>query len=115
MSEPLWCARRTIGDGLPRLGRLGRAQGNVAQLSFILVPGRVTMHGRTVVPALGYGSPVNVQMVDRWRTSDQKLRWCASAVWATERQFRRVKPYRHLPLLKQALHRTLTTTTSAAA
>ena len=78
-------------------------------------PGRVTMHGRTVVPALGYGSPVNVQMVDRWRTSDQKLRWCASAVWATERQFRRVKPYRHLPLLKQALHRTLTTTTSAAA
>ena len=46
------------------LGASGKAQGNVAQLSFILVPGRVTMHGRTVVPALGYGSPVNVQMVD---------------------------------------------------
>ena len=53
--------------------------------------------------------------VTRWRTSDQKLRWCASALWATERQFRRVKAYRHLPLLTQALHRTLTTTTSAAA
>ena len=25
------------------------------------------MHGRTVVPALGYGSPVNVQMVDSTR------------------------------------------------
>lgn len=46
------------------LGASGKAQGDVAQLSFILVPGRVTMHGRTVVPALGYGSPVNVQMVD---------------------------------------------------
>jgi len=49
------------------LGASGKAQGNVAQLSFILVPGRVTMHGRTVVPALGYGSPVNVQMVDSAR------------------------------------------------
>ena len=49
------------------LGASGKAQGNVAQLSFILVPGRVTMHGRAVVPALGYGSPVNVQMVDSSR------------------------------------------------
>jgi Domain of Unknown Function (DUF1259) len=46
------------------LGISGKAQGEVAQVSFILVPGRVTMHGRTVVPALGYGSPVNIQMVD---------------------------------------------------
>ena len=49
------------------LGASGKSQGNVAQLSFILVPGRVTMHGRMVVPALGYGSPVNVQMVDSTR------------------------------------------------
>ena len=49
------------------LGASGKSQGNVAQLSFILVPGRVTMHGRTIVPALGYGSPVNVQMVDSSR------------------------------------------------
>lgn len=53
--------------------------------------------------------------VTRWRTSDQKLRWCASALWATERQFRRIKNHRHLPLLKQALQRTLTSTKSAAA
>ena len=45
------------------LGRSGRARGAVAQLSFILVPGTVTMSGMTVVPALGYGSPVNVQKV----------------------------------------------------
>ena len=49
------------------LGASGKAQGKVAQLSFILVPERVTMHGHTVVPALGYGSPVNVQMVDSSR------------------------------------------------
>ena len=53
--------------------------------------------------------------VTRWRTSDQKLRWCASALWTVERQFRCVKGYRHLPLLKQALHRTLPTTNTAAA
>jgi transposase-like protein len=55
------------------------------------------------------------QRVTRWRTSDQKLRWCASALWATERQFRRVKGHRHLPLLKQALHVRLSLTNSAAA
>ncbi len=46
------------------LGRSGKAQGEIAQLSFILVPGTVTMDGRTVTPALGYGSPINVQMVN---------------------------------------------------
>lgn len=49
------------------LGASGKGQGSVAQLSYVLVPGRVTMHGRTVVPALGYGSPVNVQMVSASR------------------------------------------------
>ena len=53
--------------------------------------------------------------ITRWRTSDQKLRWCAAALWATERQFRRVKQFRQLPLLNAALQRTLTTTTTAAA
>jgi putative transposase len=41
--------------------------------------------------------------VDRWRTSDQKLRWCAAALGVMERQFRRVKGYMHLPLLQRAL------------
>lgn len=45
------------------LGRSGRAQGNVAQVSFNLVPGVVRMHGRTVSPALGYGTPINIQLV----------------------------------------------------
>jgi hypothetical protein len=45
------------------LGLRGRAQGAVAQLSTVLVPGTVTMHGKTVTPALGYGTPINIQMV----------------------------------------------------
>jgi hypothetical protein len=48
------------------LGR-GRATGNVAQLSLVLVPDTVRMHGRVVVPALGYGSPINIQAVSPQR------------------------------------------------
>lgn len=46
------------------LGKSGTARGNVAQLGFVLVPGAVTLDGRPLVPALAYGSPVNIQMVD---------------------------------------------------
>ena len=49
------------------LGKSGTARGNVAQVGFVLVPGAVTLHGRAVVPAMAYGSPVNVQMVDGTR------------------------------------------------
>ncbi len=53
--------------------------------------------------------------VARWRTSDQKLRWCASALLAIEVQFRRVKGYRHLPVLVQALQRRNTSALEVAA
>jgi putative transposase len=53
--------------------------------------------------------------VTRWKTSDQKLRWCASALWTTERQFRRVKNHRHLRLLTLALQGNVERTTTAAA
>lgn len=43
------------------LGLRGRAQGAVAQVSTVLVPGQVTIHGRAVTPGLGYGSPINIQ------------------------------------------------------
>ncbi len=49
------------------LGRSGRARGGVAQVSFMLVPGTVSMDGMTVTPALGYTSPVNIQAVDSSR------------------------------------------------
>lgn len=46
--------------------------------------------------------------VDHWRTSDQKLRWCAAALLAVEAQFRRVKGYTNLPLLAKALEAKIT-------
>lgn len=49
------------------MGTSGRAQGNVAQLSFMLVREPVTMHGDALLPALAYGSPVNLQMVSATR------------------------------------------------
>lgn len=49
------------------LGLHGRAQGAVAQVSVVLVPGTVTMNGRTVTPALGYGTPINIQVVSPTR------------------------------------------------
>ena len=55
------------------------------------------------------------ERVDRWRTSDQKLRWCAAALLAMEKQFRRVKGCAHLPLLERALTMKITPSTIAAA
>ncbi len=49
------------------LGGHGTARGNVAQVGFVLASGTVTMGGRTMTPALAYGSPVNVQMVSPTR------------------------------------------------
>lgn len=45
--------------------------------------------------------------VDRWRTSDQKQRWLASALLDIEPRLRRVRGYRALPKLREALQRTL--------
>lgn len=53
--------------------------------------------------------------VDRWQTSDQKLRWCAAALLAIEPRLRRVKNYQHLPLLERALAGTLPLASHVAA
>jgi hypothetical protein len=52
----------TIDSGavFAALGKHGKASGAMAQVSFVLVAGAVTMHGRPVLPALGYASPINV-------------------------------------------------------
>jgi hypothetical protein len=49
------------------LGLRGRAQGNVVQLSTVLVSGAVTMDGRMLTPALAYGTPINIQVLDGGR------------------------------------------------
>jgi transposase-like protein len=88
----------------------------------------LTLHRLNVFPELGVSFKTTnliesvmarlearTHRVTRWRTSDQKLRWCAAALRAMERQFRRVKNYQQLPLLKHALQNKLSTTQFAAA
>jgi transposase-like protein len=88
----------------------------------------LTLHRLNVFPELGMSfkttnllesvmSRVEARTwrVTRWRTSDQKQRWCASALLAMEQQFRRIKNYRYLHLLKQALQPNLTVTNNSAA
>ncbi len=41
--------------------------------------------------------------VDRWRTSDQKQRWLAAALLDIEPRLRRIRGFRALPVLRQAL------------
>ncbi len=50
--------------------------------------------------------------VDRWRSSDQKQRWVATALLDLEPHLRRIKGYRHLPLLRVALKREPATITA---
>lgn len=49
------------------LGLRGRGQGNIAQMSTVLVPGQVVMDGRVLNPALAYGTPINIQVLDQGR------------------------------------------------
>ncbi|HEV2282088.1 MAG TPA: hypothetical protein VGX75_06835 [bacterium] len=52
--------------------------------------------------------------VDRWRTSDQKQRWPASALLDIEPRLRRIRGYRALPKLREALQRMLRKEVTAA-
>ena len=43
--------------------------------------------------------------VKRWRDGEMRLRWTAAGMLEAERQFRRVKGHRELPMLLAALRR----------
>lgn len=88
----------------------------------------LTLHRLNVFPELGVSFKTTnliesvmsrlearTHRVTHWRTSDQKLRWCAAALWAMEKQFRRVKGCRHLKLLRAALQKPTSTFSNAAA
>jgi len=45
------------------LGKQGRANGPMAQVSFVLVRDTVRMNGQAVVPSLAVASPINIQQV----------------------------------------------------
>jgi len=43
--------------------------------------------------------------VKRWRDGDMRRRWCATGLLVAEKRFRRVKGYRHMPRLIDAIER----------
>jgi len=45
--------------------------------------------------------------VKRWRSGDMTQRWAASALLWTEKQFRKVRGFRHLPKLQAALNQSV--------
>src|SRR5712691_7017150 len=53
--------------------------------------------------------------VDRWRNSEQKQRWLATALLGLEPRLHRIKNYRSLPLLRDALKRHAPAATKSAA
>jgi transposase-like protein len=76
----------------------------------------LTLHRLGVFPQLGLSLKTTncleslmsqvgqrTDQVDRWRNSDQKQRWVASALLDIEPRLRRIKGYRHLPTLRAAL------------
>lgn len=76
----------------------------------------LTLHRLGLFPALGASLKTTncleslmalvgqrTDKVDRWRNSDQKQRWVASALLDIEPRLRRIKGYRHLPALRAAL------------
>jgi len=87
----------------------------------------LTLHRLDVFPELGTSFKTTnlienvmgrvdqrTRRVSRWTTSDQKLRWCASALRDVEKKFRRVRAYNKLHLLKTALQVKLKTRTLKA-
>lgn len=46
---------------------------------------------------------VNTDKVDRWRNSDQKRRWPASALLDIEPRLKKVRGYKHLSELRNAI------------
>jgi transposase-like protein len=53
--------------------------------------------------------------VKRWRDGQMALRWCAAGMLEAAKQFRRVKGYRQLPLLRAALDATIINSDTPAA
>ena len=78
----------------------------------------LTLHRLGVFPSLGLSLKTTncleslmaqvgqrTDTVGRWRNSDQKQRWVASALLDIEPKLRRIKGYQHLPALRAALQR----------
>ena len=62
-----------------------------------------TLRSTNPIENLNGGVAQFTRNVRRWRGGSMILRWVGSAILETEKQFRRVRGYRELPMLIQAL------------
>ena len=75
---------------------------------------RTSLHTTNLIESVMACLERHTRRVTHWRTSDQKQRWVAATLLKVEGQFRRVRGFKHLPLLHAALTTTLHPTTVAA-
>lgn len=100
-------AARSLDEGLEEtltLHRLG-----------VFAPLGVSFKTTNLLESVMARVDARVRRVTRWRTSDQKQRWCAAALLTLEANFRRIKGYHQLPLLQHALRTTIKADPRAAA
>lgn len=65
----------------------------------------VSLKTTNLIESINAGLGQRTDKVDRWRNSDQKQRWVASALLDIEKGLRKIKGHRHLPLLREALRK----------
>lgn len=116
--------RPTYGEARSALHRLHREleQRNLSAARSLAegLDETLTLHRLGVFPLVGISlkttnalESINAMVeqrcakVDRWRNSSQRQRWLAAALLDIEPRLRRIKGYRHLPHLRQALQREL--------
>ncbi|MCC6317782.1 MAG: transposase [Gemmatimonadaceae bacterium] len=113
---------------LQRLARELRLRNESAAESLLEgVEETLTLHRLGVFPELGTSFKTTnliesvmarvearTRRVSRWRSSDQRRRWCAASLLQHEGQFRCVKGMKHLPWLIRALRLSLPDTHAAA-
>lgn len=62
-----------------------------------------------LIESINAGLGQRTDKVDRWRNSDQKQRWVASALLDIEKGLNRITGHRHLPRLREALRNMIRT------
>ena len=63
----------------------------------------VSLKTTNLIESINAGQGQRTDKVDRWRNSDQKQRWVASALLDVEKGLRKIKGHRDLPLLRETL------------
>ena len=67
----------------------------------------VSFKTTNLIESMNSGLGQRTDKVDRWRNSNQKRRWVASALLDLEKGFRKIRGCRHLPLLREVLKKTV--------